>query len=425
MKGDFSRDTFDPQKHFTRVQMQQGRVQTDADWNEQQEINRYLLRTFIADLIGPYGTPGDGTGGPGPGFLIEPRGMQLLIHPGHYYVNGILCEQDSATPLDYARQPDYPAPVPDEELPGTGERCLVYLDVWERHISTIADGTIREAALGVVDTCTRAKTVWQVRLKKIPRGLGDDTAGRDWECLVVPQAPRGGLRAWTGQGAGGYRGVENRLYRIEIHDGGGNVSATFKWSRRNGSEAFAITGTTPDGVTLSDSAGLSTGDWVEFENDYTVLHNRLLPLRQVIGIDPTGRTVSLSGAVPAEPGSHPLLRRWDQKEKRRSNAGWKDGCITVVEDLPVELEDGIMIQFEGGAGHRYLTGDYWLIPARVATADIEWPKKGNARPPRGIDHHYAPLALIRRDRKVLSLIADLRSPMRLRCNQPAGRDPGD
>ena len=35
MKGDFSRDTFDPAKQFTRVLMQQGRVQLDADWNEQ------------------------------------------------------------------------------------------------------------------------------------------------------------------------------------------------------------------------------------------------------------------------------------------------------------------------------------------------------------------------------------------------------
>ena len=35
MKGDFSRLTFDPTKHFSGVRMQQGRVQLDADWNEQ------------------------------------------------------------------------------------------------------------------------------------------------------------------------------------------------------------------------------------------------------------------------------------------------------------------------------------------------------------------------------------------------------
>ncbi|HEX3531938.1 MAG TPA: DUF6519 domain-containing protein, partial [Thermoanaerobaculia bacterium] len=35
MKGDFSRDTFRKRKHYNRVRMQQGRVQLDADWNEQ------------------------------------------------------------------------------------------------------------------------------------------------------------------------------------------------------------------------------------------------------------------------------------------------------------------------------------------------------------------------------------------------------
>ena len=38
MKGDFTRNTFDPDKHFLRVLMQQGRVQLDSDWNEQAAI---------------------------------------------------------------------------------------------------------------------------------------------------------------------------------------------------------------------------------------------------------------------------------------------------------------------------------------------------------------------------------------------------
>ena len=38
MKGDFTRFSFDPAKHYSGVRMQQGRVQLDADWNEQQSI---------------------------------------------------------------------------------------------------------------------------------------------------------------------------------------------------------------------------------------------------------------------------------------------------------------------------------------------------------------------------------------------------
>jgi hypothetical protein len=44
MKGDFARGKVVPSKTFTSVVTQQGRVQTDADYNEQKElVRRYLL----------------------------------------------------------------------------------------------------------------------------------------------------------------------------------------------------------------------------------------------------------------------------------------------------------------------------------------------------------------------------------------------
>jgi hypothetical protein len=45
MKGDFSRWTFDPRRHYTAVLMQQGRVQLDSDWNEQAAMLEHLDRT--------------------------------------------------------------------------------------------------------------------------------------------------------------------------------------------------------------------------------------------------------------------------------------------------------------------------------------------------------------------------------------------
>jgi hypothetical protein len=94
MKGDFTRLTFDPIKHYSRVLMQQGRVQLDADWNEMVELQLYLLRTLAADLIGPHGGPGDS-------FKIEivkddNEHDVPSIKAGHYYVDGILCENESA-----------------------------------------------------------------------------------------------------------------------------------------------------------------------------------------------------------------------------------------------------------------------------------------------------------------------------------------
>jgi uncharacterized membrane protein len=53
MKGDFSRSTFDPANNFTSVRMQQGRMQLDADWNEQMDILLHLLRAQ-ADAMTDY-----------------------------------------------------------------------------------------------------------------------------------------------------------------------------------------------------------------------------------------------------------------------------------------------------------------------------------------------------------------------------------
>ena len=48
--------------------------------------------------------------------------------------------------------------------------------------------------------------------------------------------------------------------------------------------------------------------------------------------------------------------------------------------------------------HDYRTGDYWVIPARVATGSLEWPIDDADQPlpvrPHGVTHHYAPLAIV-------------------------------
>ena len=70
----------------------------------------------------------------------------------------------------------------------------------------------------------------------------------------------------------------------------------------------------------------------------------------------------------------------------------------------MELENGVQIQFQRTPAKAtpYHTGDYWLIPARVATGNVEWPtgtdSQGNpvplSKPPDGVIHNYAPLGVI-------------------------------
>lgn len=57
MKGDFTRRTFNPYRSYSSVQMQQGRVQLDSDWNEQAEIELYRERRMLRDIVGGSGVP--------------------------------------------------------------------------------------------------------------------------------------------------------------------------------------------------------------------------------------------------------------------------------------------------------------------------------------------------------------------------------
>ena len=102
MHGDFSRSTFDKSKHRRLVLRQQGRVDVDADWNEQQAILRHYAETEAADVIGQAGVP---LGMPD-SFKITPADGTLWIEPGRIYVDGILCENEQRTKL--FAQPDLP-----------------------------------------------------------------------------------------------------------------------------------------------------------------------------------------------------------------------------------------------------------------------------------------------------------------------------
>ncbi len=157
MKGDFSRIIFNRSKHYSGVRWQQGRPSTDADSNEAQDIASYRVATETVDVVGQSGAPKHE-----PGFALS-FGVDgsLLIGQGRFYVDGILCEND--TQLSYSTQPYLPDPPRLQDLLGNVQIGLVYLDVFKRHVNYQDDASIREIALNGVDTTTRLQTVWQVK----------------------------------------------------------------------------------------------------------------------------------------------------------------------------------------------------------------------------------------------------------------------
>jgi hypothetical protein len=459
MKGDFTRDTFDPVKQFSRVLMQQGRVQLDADWNEQNAILLHYLRTLAADILGPHAGPPGSMGfsliteGTVKGWIengldpeaewtkIEPdetrravlrngveQGEDAAIVPGRYYVDGILVENPSA--ILYTEQLGYPF-TPETELSNLREKeLLVYLDVWERHITYVQDDSIREVALGGADTCSRAQVIWQV--KALLRGDLSDFNCESAAVLGV-RDPRPKLRARAKRGEvppglctaapeARYLGLENQLYRVEIHEvlqEGGRVSATYKWSRDNGSVVFPIISLSGTTVTLSELGrdlcnALKSGDWVEVCDEELALREQSGPLAQVEAVDreelsvtlrwPDGVTDTPNYTTDEIGDKHPLLRRWDHM----GDLADLHGALQVSESATVgsgwlDLEDGVQIWFAEGGDYR--AGDYWLIPARIATGDVEWPQvleadaevQPKARSPHGPSHHFAPLYWVGHD----------------------------
>ncbi len=425
MKADISRATFDPDKHYLRVLMQQGRVQLDADWNEQVAILLHHLQTLATDLIGPFGGPEEGAG-----FEITKGEQARRYHlaPGRYYVEGLLCENGEK--LDSGAEGSLLPALAD------GKRSLLYLDVWEREIHPLEDGAIREVALGGADTALRSKIVWRVRAidkrvdgSNIPATKTVDA--RDWQEWVAQWQPekRGRLKATAKADAADtepclaapearYRGAENQLYRVEVHRGGtanGALVPTFKWSRDNGSVVFPVLHSAGGTLTLEhlgrDSrSGLAPGDWVEFLDDDLSGKEAADPrtLFQVAVVDSRRMSVQLKTPKPeidlpqhdeeSALARHAYLRRWDHQETKAAGKPLQNGALPIAEAADddqgwIALEDGIRIQFQPDGTYR--AGDYWLIPARTATGDVEWPGpvgKPEARPPYGVEHRYAPLA---------------------------------
>jgi Family of unknown function (DUF6519) len=395
MRGDFSRSTYRPTNHYSSVRLQQGRVLLDAEWNEQADLANHLDRTTTTDVVGR-------TGAPKPvdpavqNFLVsvEQNGGDLRIAPGRIYVDGILCENDDPAGVLYTRQPD----VPDAAVPADDGSYAVYLDVWERHVTGVDQhGTafppLLEPALQGPDTATRTRVVWQVRLSPVQTLSCADFA--------APSASTGRLRAQEAKAAGplsdcdvpaggGYRRLENQLYRVEVHDAS-QANPVMKWSRDNGSIASKVESVDAAALTIvvedagrDDVLGFAAAPWVELSDEERELRGEAGSLLEVATVTGTSVQVKNPDGLSLTVGTNPTLRRWD-------------GVSPLTANSPTELEDGVLVEVDAGTFH---VGDYWVIPARTATGLVEWPRDG-ATPPapvfearHGTAHHYCVLAVV-------------------------------
>lgn len=484
MKGDFTRCKFDTKRHYRNVRMQQGRVLLDSDWNSQMEIQSHLSEALVLDAVGRCGGSL-----PNAGFAIisdkedikkcndasvlaEDRSLDkkieslaqkdCVITKGHYYVEGILCENDehkygSEQKVSYKD-------VFGHDDPEEGKNYLFYLDVWDRHITSAEDPDIREVALGGPDTTTRVETLWQVKAEEWEEPEDDESA--DPDCKKLPSwrslEERGFLKVKLGkekaegdkckfEPAGKYTGHDNHLYRVEIHDGGHPLpvglegsphsesvqNATFKWSRDNGTPVYSanfleqkavqadkageggeIGKIGADGEKGGDKKGgsesvslrievgaypiqmLRIGDWVEVFSEDTELAEDPGTFGQIKKVDESTGIVTLPKSVDKHIGEKNIrIRKWDM---RSGDAG--PTAIKVGGDgTSFELENGIFLEF---SGDNFRSGDYWTFSARALTGDVD--AEDQPMPPEGIKHRCCPLALVRFEYGKFGLRKDLR-----------------
>ncbi len=406
MPGDYSRKLFNRKKHYSAVLEQQGRVQLDADRNEQVDLQQYYDQTTSTDLIGRSGVPKKNGGFK---ISINAGKSDLLIAPGRMYIGGLLleCEADSTT--SYLNQPHYKEPdksmfADSTEANINDGNYIAYIEAWQREISYLDDPSIQEVAIGEADTTTRLQNIWQVKLLPVnPAGtLSCKTDIAEWNNLIAP--PTGKLNVQTVEDAesatpcllpakGGYSSLENQLYRVQIVRGGTQAAATYAWSRYNASVETAIIQVSGSVLTVSDIGkdevlGFSGGQWVEIVEAEP--SSAAPVLFEIDAVNPGLKQIVLTTSANSFQGKAGLkLRRWDQ-----AGTGLQNGI--PVSTAWSNIENGIQVMFSAGS---YRTGDYWLIPARTATADIEWPRD-NAQnslpqPPTGIEKYFARLALVK------------------------------
>jgi hypothetical protein len=476
MSFDSSRFTFDPYNNFSGVLMQQGRVQLDSDWNEWLAEFLRRIRAGTLDTLGRAVVPMTTPNAFQITFTQDSSGnASISIGIGRMYVDGLLAENHGLpapnpvkwipaagaalappdivrrflpsqvwdlaldelagqTGVAYDQQPYYPNANSVAPFPQSGGPYFIYLDVWQREVTFLEDPDLIEKAVGV-DTTGRLQTIWQVKwldvsaVKDVNCSTKDANLPAVWQNLVLPPGPRLTTGVVQSSPSGpccltpntGFTGLENQLYRVEIHQPGAVGDTTFKWSRDNASVATRVLAIMQGGSVLTvESTGkddvlrFSPNDWVEVTDDWLELNGLPGELHLVSQVNDAAKTITVSSAV--SPASFPVdshgltdlsrhtrLTRWDQSGKVFQSDGvtvWADlGAAGSTGDIKVPpggttliLENGVTVSF-GLAPNATLfrTGDNWEFAARSSDGVVEFL---NFAPPRGIYHHYARLAVM-------------------------------
>jgi hypothetical protein len=370
----------------------------------------------------------------GPGFrlgLIEgdedtANAPYFWVAAGQYHLHGLVVENSThqAWPeVAFPKAAGFAAS--DAWFAGLGPntRVVAYLEAWERGITHIEDRGVREEALGGgQDTTVRTQAVGQVKLARADSLTPEQVLQAFSQVKVASGTLHVDVQEVEPESdpcalpmTGGYTGRDNRLYWIEVHQGGGLGTAVLKWSRDNAAELYGVIQISGSTITVAHGAELRDGDLVEVLSEVidlgdaapaTLTGGRFGPSARMVGSlaklvaqpsDDQGRSrfrlVSVSNptqdVVPNDPvrygsdGSRvKKVRRWHGLIQTQAASG-------SDPHNRVGLEDGIAVILRGA----FEVGSWWQYEARRGAQNAN----GAWRPePHGPERLCVPLALLRR-----------------------------
>lgn len=460
MRGDFSRYSHDPAAGLTQLLFRQGQDLIESEFNELTAVLRDQIRTvgelterFVLRRSPPFTVVEPVVVITDPG--TDHKKVTLSVKLGGWaFVPGDgIVRLDEPDPRTGGRKPrEYKLPLPQE-----GGFVVLYLDATEEVIDPEAVAPEAALRLGLGDPALapRDEALWvrpvvRVVARRFDAKPTSPAAAEDLPILLGPdhRPGRGTLRPVVTADGGlsgdpaceplaedRLGGVENQLYRVEVHAVTG-TRLQVKWSRDNAAVAYPAEdlrldrGAATDKLTVSVPGAWADDRWAIRVGDVVELTEApsrrdpgpagapapSLPLFTVEELEPgsdgltqltlSGVTNDAADAIKPKDGSVPkgawnLLIRWDHQPAAAAD----QGCVDV--DLAgdpatagrVGLDDLLGVQFAAPAAD-YRPGDFWLIPVRAATGEALWPRSETDSQqyrklaPHGPRHTYLPLAVV-------------------------------
>jgi hypothetical protein len=445
---DLSRHATDFRKNYTGVRMQQGRVLTDDDFNEQARLDAEDTRRTRIDVIGPVGSPDDGFKIAGPVVDALTNRPTFTIKAGSFYLGGqrLTLDADEVYHLqkDWLQQGAVAGDRPP--LPAGVRFDFAYLEAWQQPVSAIEDSELLEVALGGPDTSMRVRNLRRVR---VLQNVGGADCNDAWSALLTSLASQGTVNkefelvpdsrlrvepdGTTGTAdlcsppvAGGYLGAENQAIRVQVV--GPNQ---FTWGFDNAAPLYRVqlgvdTQAQRRRITMltlpKDQAHWPlAGQTVELlpwsavlanGQKISELHGHLAKVTTSYNGDDNFFDIDVA---PSNDASGQLFgETWKQRTGPGGDAGtlddegeffylrvWNRGSDTTsparipfVANTPVSLlHTGLRVRF---SGTQLRPDDFWIIAARPDAPNtfVPWELATNRRP-HGVRRWLAPLGVIR------------------------------